>query len=82
LKQKLSFGYVMVQKSNQKIIYIQHKLHLVRAITIRGATLVKIKNDIPEKASFQWYFTEVSFGTSEGNQLSYLQNDYFFKVLW
>jgi hypothetical protein len=38
---------------------------------------VKIKNFIPENASFQGYFTEVSFETSEGNQLSYFQNGYF-----
>ena len=27
-------------------------------------------------------FTEVSFASSEGNHLSYLQNGYFFKILW
>ena len=36
----------------------------------------KIKNVIPENASFQGYFTKVSFKTSEWNQLSYFQNDY------
>ena len=60
---------------------IQHKLHLVRIITIRGAITVKIKNVIPENASFQGYFNEVSFYTSEGNQLSYFQNGYFLKIL-
>ena len=29
---------------------------------------------MPENASFQGCFTEVSFATSEGNQLSYFQN--------
>ena len=28
------------------------------------------------------FFTEVRFDTSEGNQLSYFQNYYFFKILW
>ena len=28
------------------------------------------------------YFTEVCFYTSEGNQLSYFQNGYCFKILW
>jgi hypothetical protein len=41
--------------------------------------LGKIKKFIPENASFQEYFTEVSFDTSEENQLSYFQNDFFFK---
>ena len=81
-KQKLSLGCVMVPKSNQKIIWIQHKLYLVRTITIRGEILVKIKNVISENASFQGYFTEVNFYISEGNQLSYFQNGYFFKILW
>ena len=31
---------------------------------------------MPENASFQGYFTEVSFDTSEENQLSFLQNSY------
>jgi hypothetical protein len=57
------------------------RLNLVRTITIRGAILVKIKNVMPENASFQGYFTEVSSDTSEGNQLSYFQNSYFFKIL-
>jgi hypothetical protein len=35
-----------------------------------------------ENASFQGYFIEVSFDTSEGKQLSYFQNGYFSKVLW
>ena len=35
-----------------------------------------------ENASFQGYFTEVGFDTSEGNQLSYFQNGYFSKILW
>ena len=37
---------------------------------------------MPENASFQGYFTEVSFDTSEENQLSFLQNGYFFKSVW
>ena len=49
--------------------------------TIRGAILVKIENIMPENASFQGYFTEVGFDTSEENQLSFLQNSYFFKIL-
>ena len=40
---------------------MQHKLNLVRTITIRGEILVKIKIVIPENASFQGYFTEVGF---------------------
>ena len=32
---------------------------------------------MPETASFQGYFAEVSFDTTEGNQLSYLQTGYF-----
>ena len=28
------------------------------------------------------FLTEVSFNTSEENQLSYFQNGYFFKILW
>ena len=81
-KQKKSFGYVMVPKNNQKIIKMQQRLFLVGTITIRGAILVEIKNFISENAYFQGYFTEVSFYTSEGNQLSYFQNGYFFKILW
>ena len=37
---------------------------------------------MPENASFQGYFTEVSFDTSEENQLSFFQNGYIFKSLW
>ena len=37
---------------------------------------------MPENASFQGYFTEVSFDTSDQNQLSFFQNGYFFKILW
>ena len=44
--------------------------------------LVKIRKFIPENASFQGYFTEVSFDNSEENLLSFFQNDYFFKILW
>ena len=36
---------------------------------------------MPENASFQGYFTKVSFDTSEENQLSFLQNGYFLS-LW
>ena len=50
-------------------------------ITIRGAILVKIENIMPENASFQGYFTEVGFKTSEENQLSFFQNSYFFNIL-
>ena len=81
-KQKLSLGFVKVPKSNQKTIQIQHKLYLVRTTTIRGEILVKIKNVISENAYFQGYFTEVNFYISEGNQLSYFQDGYFFKILW
>jgi hypothetical protein len=35
---------------------------------------------MPENASFQGCFTEVSFATSEGNQLSYFQNGYLNKL--
>jgi hypothetical protein len=42
----------------------------------------KIRKFIPENASFQGYFTKVSFDTSEENQLSLFQNDYFSKILW
>ena len=34
-----------------------------------------------ENASFKGYLAEVSFDNLEGNQLSYFQNDYFFKIL-
>ena len=34
---------------------------------------------MPENASFQGCFAEVSFETSEENQLSYFQNGYFHK---
>jgi hypothetical protein len=37
---------------------------------------------MPENALFQGCFTDVSFATSEGNQLSCFQNGYFFKILW
>ena len=43
--------------------------------------LVRKKNSMPENASFQGYFAEVSFETSERNQLSYFQNGYFDKIL-
>ena len=33
-----------------------------------------------ENASFQGYFTEVRFDISEGNQPSYFQTRYFFKL--
>ena len=35
----------------------------------------------PENASFQGYIAEVSFETLEENQLSYVQNGYFDKIL-
>ena len=37
---------------------------------------------MPENASFQGYFPDMSFDTSEENQLSFLRNNYFFKSLW
>ena len=37
---------------------------------------------MPENASFQECFTEVSFATLEGNQLSYFQKGYFFKKIF
>ena len=35
-----------------------------------------------ENAIFHGCCTKVSFATYEGNQLSYFQNGYFFKILW
>ena len=35
-----------------------------------------------ENASFPGRFTDVSFASNEGNQLSYFQNGNFFKILW
>ena len=43
----------------------------MRTIPIRGAILVNLENFMPENASFQGYFTEVSFDNSEENQLSF-----------
>ena len=37
------------------------------------------KKIIPENASFQRYFAELSFDTLEVNQQSYFQNGYFLK---
>ena len=37
---------------------------------------MKIKKIIPENASLQEYLIEVSFDTSEGNQLPHFQNGY------
>jgi hypothetical protein len=54
----------------------------VRTITIIGQYGQKSIFVMPENASFQGYFTEVSLDTSEENQLSFLQNGYFFKSLW
>ena len=45
MEANLSFGCGMVLKINQKIISIQHRLHLVRKISIRGSVLVKIKKE-------------------------------------
>ena len=39
----------------------------MRTITIKGVILVKIENFMPENASFQGYFAEVSFDNSEQN---------------
>ena len=36
---------------------------------------------MPENASFQGYFAEVSFETLEENQMSYVQKGYFDKIL-
>ena len=36
---------------------------------------------MPENASSQGYFAEVSFETLEENQLSYVQNGYFDRIL-
>ena len=58
---------------------MQHRLHLVRTITIRGAILKKTRKFIPENASFQGYFTELRYDNSEENLLSFFQNGYFFK---
>ena len=44
--------------------------------------LVKIYFFMSENASFQGYFAEVSFDTSEGNQLLCFQNVYFSKSLF
>ena len=52
---------------------IQNRLHLVKTITIKEAILLKIRKFISENAFFQGYYTEVSFDTSEGNQLSLLE---------
>ena len=35
---------------------------------------------MPEDASFQGWFAEVTFDISYENQLSYFQNGYFFKI--
>ena len=43
--------------------------------------MVKKENFMLENASFQGYFAEVSFDTSEENQLSVFQNGYFFEIL-
>ena len=58
---------------------IKGPLHFVRAITIRGAILIKIRKFIPENGLFQGYFTKISFDTSEENKLSFFQNYYFSK---
>ena len=49
-------------------------------ITITGQYLRNFVFFMPENASFQGCFTEVSFATSEGNQLSYFQNGYLKKI--
>ena len=51
----------------------------MKIITIRGAILVKRENFIPENALFQGCFTEVSFDTSEQNQLSFFKMAIFSK---
>ena len=42
---------------------------------------IKIFFFMPEDASFQGWFAEVTFDTSYENQLSYFQNGYFSKFL-
>jgi hypothetical protein len=37
---------------------------------------------MPEKASFQVYFAEVSFDTSEQNQLSYFSNGFYRDIIY
>ena len=53
----------------------KYRLHFVRTLTIVEWYLWKSIFAMPENA-------EVSFDTSEENQLSYVQNGYFFKILW
>jgi hypothetical protein len=43
--------------------------------------VVKVFIFMSENAPFQGYNTEVTFDTSEENQLSNFQNGYFFKIL-
>ena len=74
MRQKVKKSVSILPEGEEKII--------LEILNFRGAILVKMKNVIPENASFQGYFTEVCFDTSEGNQLVYFQNDYFFKILW
>ena len=79
-KQKLSFVRVMVHKNYQKYYLGKIKTKFSENKDYQMATFVKIKFSMPENASFQGYFTEVSFDTSEGNQLSYFQNGYLKKI--
>ena len=72
IRQNLSIFTLM---KSLKIMQIQHRLHLVRAITNGGAMLVKIKKKILLKMHHFSGISEVfqvSFDTSEGNQLSYV----------
>ena len=78
-KQKLSFVRVMVHKNYQKYYLEKIKTKFSEKKDYQMATFVKIKFYMLENASFQGYFTEVSFDTSEGNQLSYFQNGYLKK---
>ena len=48
----------------------------------KGICRWKNKKIMSENSWFEGCFTEISFASSEGNHLSYSQNDYFFKILW
>ena len=47
---------------------------------IQKTTFASMSPYFDDKLSL--FLTEVSFETSEENQLSYFQNGYFFKILW
>ena len=58
------------------------KMHHFMASLPKLVLTPKIFFFMPENASFQGCFTEMSFDISEGNQLSYVQSGQFFKILW